>query len=257
MEDDPGDRIQSQRRKITGENADKQEDGMQGTGRWYSPQMGITTHNGRTVTDAPFTARLNDTVTFEITNRTFIHRDDDLGRDNSADDDAVTYDDINSMLNTIRANADSAMVPGEIFCINQTLLMVVNRNGQVFEPAKKNEDKNRTVITLKVVGFTGKNHQIAGSAPTVFSEKGVLRDYEDTEPGAREANYFSLVKMDIAQVRNTRICEVTEIGIKSQVYTRINGLCNFAEIPDKDDLRDGRRDDHGHERHDKQVCGKN
>ena len=41
--------------------------------------------------------------------------------------------------------------------------------------------------------------------------------------GRREANWFSLVKYDMAQAVNTRACQITEIGIKSQVWTRING----------------------------------
>ena len=40
----------------------------------------------------------------------------------------------------------------------------------------------------------------------------------------------------MAQVVNTRACQITEIGIKSQVWTRINGLCNFADVPLPEDL---------------------
>ena len=39
--DDEGHRLKNQRRKIAGEGGDNRDEGMTGTGRWYSPQMGI------------------------------------------------------------------------------------------------------------------------------------------------------------------------------------------------------------------------
>ena len=37
--------------------------------------------------------------------------------------------------------------------------------------------------------------------------------------------------MDIGQAKNTRPVEVTELGIKAQVWSQANGLCNFNSIP--------------------------
>lgn len=43
--------------------------------------------------------------------------------------------------------------------------------------------------------------------------------------------FFPICKAAIATVQNTRPCEVTEIGIKSQVWLRYSNICNFATIP--------------------------
>lgn len=43
--------------------------------------------------------------------------------------------------------------------------------------------------------------------------------------------WFPLCKAELAVVQNTRRCEVTEIGIKSNVWARFNGICNFNSVP--------------------------
>ena len=42
--------------------------------------------------------------------------------------------------------------------------------------------------------------------------------------------YFPLMRVNFGVVRNTRPCETTEFGIKSQVWNRASGLCNFASF---------------------------
>jgi hypothetical protein len=42
--------------------------------------------------------------------------------------------------------------------------------------------------------------------------------------------FYPLLRVAFGVVRNTRDCEVTEIGIRSQVWNRANGLCNFARL---------------------------
>ena len=45
------------------------------------------------------------------------------------------------------------------------------------------------------------------------------------------AGFYPLLRIAFGVVRNTNECEVTEIGIRSQVWNRANGLCNFAGLP--------------------------
>ena len=238
---DPGQRLKEERRKIAGTYTayDQPYQGMAGTGRWYSPQMGLHRLNGVAVDRTQVvTVKLDDVVTFEMTNRIYVFPDDLMADKGDSDDDATTYDDINSAINSHRANADDAMRPGEVFVCNQTLLQVISRAG-TFEPYIKNDENGRTVINLKVIGFVGKNHEIGLMGPDIFSDKGVMKDgnfEEGHSPDRKEANWYSLAKADIAQVKNTRACEITEIGIKSQVWTRISGLCNFATVPPANSL---------------------
>jgi hypothetical protein len=46
-----------------------------------------------------------------------------------------------------------------------------------------------------------------------------------------------LLRVAFGVVRNSRDCEVTEIGIRSQVWNRANGLCNFQGLPAVDAFR--------------------
>ena len=250
---DSGGRLRMERAKIAGSFTGYGETfrGMKGTGRWYSPQMGLYKLNNEKLSEfypaRIVTVKLGDIVSFQISNRIYVFKDGDLKGNaedlyEETDDDATSFDDIVSAINSHRSNADDAMNPGEIFVCNQTLLQVQDRVGS-FEPAIKNDNTAPTFINLKVIGFIGKNHEIGLCGFDVFKSRGVMRDGERTNvntkeplkgessPNAREANWYSLVKADLAQVKNTRACEITEIGIKSQVYTRINGLCNFANVP--------------------------
>lgn len=252
--DDEGLRLQNQRRKIAGSKGDSRDEGMAGTGRWYSPQMGIEAVSRGNDRNWQYPSgdnawetdvALNDYLKFRITPRNYIFPEDlnaavEYDGDNKVDEKGVNYDDINSALNSLRAAADDAMQQGEIFCCNQTLLQVTDRSG-TFEPARENEDKaeGRVFVTLKVIGFTGQDHKVGISSRDVFKDIGVMRDGSgESRPGEKEANWYSLVKYDMAQVVNTRACQVTEIGIKSQVWTRLNGLCNFSDVPQPGDLRE-------------------
>lgn len=250
-DDDEGKRIQNQRRKICGSYGDSQDEGMRGTGRWYSPQMGLEALSRGGPGNWEYgpdddawepEANLGDYVKFRISPRNFNFPEDLRAETDGVDRDGVNYDDINSSLNSLRSAADDAMQPGEIFCCNQTLLQVTDRAG-TFEPARVNDDKQdgRVTALLKVVGFTGQDHTIGIMSRNVIRGYGVMREggsgaLSGNIPGRREANWYSLVKFDMAQVVNTRICQVTEIGIKSRVYTRINGLCNFSDVPIPKDL---------------------
>ena len=254
--DDPGRRLQNQRRKICGTPGDRRSSGMKGPSRWYSPQMGLS--GWRTSPNANWStvdsndrdprtvnASLNDEFRFEITSRTFKFPEDlnsevSYGGDNPVDEDGVNYDDINSSLNSLRGSADDAMQRGEIFCVNQTLMQVIRRSGK-FNPNLEGNDNRRdgrVEVVLKVIGFTGRDHTVGVSHPNIFSSDGVMLSYGERTNGAAESNYYSLVKCDIAQIANTRACETTEIGIKSQVWTRLSGLCNFADVPMPDQLED-------------------
>ena len=258
--DDPGLRTQNRRRKICGTGGDQRSSGMKGGSRWYSPQMGIAawrTDPGDRWSEPDndddlktVNANLGDQFRFDISSRTFKFPEDlnaevSYGGDNPVDEKGLNYDDINSALNSLRGSADDAMQRGEIFVVNQTLLQVVDRTGK-FNPnleGNNNKREGRVEVILKVIGFTGRNHTVGISHRNIFSSEGVMYSVEeDNINGAAESNHYSLCKCDIAQVANTRACQTTEIGIKSQVWTLLSGLCNFADVPMPNVLEDYDRD---------------
>jgi hypothetical protein len=52
------------------------------------------------------------------------------------------------------------------------------------------------------------------------------------------AGFYPLLRVAFGVVRNSRECEVTEIGLRSQVWNRANGLCNFQALPSVDAFRE-------------------
>ena len=56
------------------------------------------------------------------------------------------------------------------------------------------------------------------------------------------AGFYPLLRVAFGVVRNTRDCEVTEIGLRSQVWNRANGLCNFQALPSVEAFREAELD---------------
>jgi len=50
------------------------------------------------------------------------------------------------------------------------------------------------------------------------------------------APWFPLCQAEVASFQNTRKCQYTEIGIKSNVWLRFNNLCNFTNLPEPEAL---------------------
>lgn len=229
--DDPGNTQLLERIKIAGNNNglasanDVRSGGMFGTGRNYSRRMGITSHNGYTVPDSLGTQERNvaigDVIQFTISETQI--------PENLYAAGSVKVDDINSASNEERIAADSALQVGEIFMIARTLWQVTARSIPVWRP----EDKRSQIVTLKCIDIVGRN-VIGLVANTVLT-----RDYlTDTETGPYfiGPSYYPLLRCDLASVRNTRACDITEIGIRSQVYQRLNGICNFQSLPSPSEL---------------------
>jgi hypothetical protein len=55
--------------------------------------------------------------------------------------------------------------------------------------------------------------------------------------------FYPILRADFAHVRNNRPCDVTELGIRSQVWTRFNGITNFNTLPTPFELQNYNRKD--------------
>jgi len=220
---DPDRRLQNERRKIAGRNADAINKGMNGTGRAYSPKCGVVSVNGVGYTEpTELEVNLGDTITYQINGGSFI------GQGDFDAESGVNADDLEDTCNSIRERADSLLRWGEIFMIYRSIFRVTSRPADVWQPGK---DFN---YQLTCIDFIGNNRTI-GVIGTNNLNSFILWEGGDVEPDLtkyRGSNWFNLCKVDIAQVKNTRPTEVTELGIKSQVWQQANGLCNFSNIPD-------------------------
>ena len=228
---DPGNTQLLERVKITGDgngsvNAnDIRSGGMFGTGRNYSRRMGITAHNNNTVPDSVGYREVNvsigDVIKFTIS-------PDQIPIDFYAAGN-VKVDDINSAINEERIAADDALQVGEIFMIARTVWQVTRRQISIWRP----EDRLAQVVELKCIDVVGRN--TIGIVANAVLARNYLTDYE-TGPYYIGPSFYPLLRCNFAVVRNNRACDVTEIGLRSQVYQRLNGICNFQSLPSPAEL---------------------
>lgn len=243
--DDPSGQIKSDRKKIVGEESYERSDGMSGVGRGYSPLMGITRVGGnapRYVTrDVP--VNIGDELNFVIRSKKLSDNDLELNIDSVEN----AAEDINNALANTRAAADDALQIGELFMIGRTVWQVVSRTGgeggrKVWRMGNNYPDIN---VTLKMVEHTGgpvtQTVGVAGQAgvgllqhptsnATAITDEGGVFGTRSPESGWCGPTFWPLTKVAMAVVRNQRLADTTEIGIRSQVWNQANGLCNFNSL---------------------------
>lgn len=222
--------------------------GMEGIGRNYSRRMGITSirRTGGAVVTVPNSEGIReelvnegDIITFTISSAQipagfYDYTDPSTGR---VRDNNVTVEDINSELNEQRIAADDALQIGETFMISKTVWQVTGRSLAQWTPESRRDQQ----ITLRCTEVIGS--QRIG----LVSEAMLTRNYLSDDNGLTNnlyagINFYPLMRVNFGIVRNTRACDVTEIGIKSRVYQRLNGLCNFQTLPSPARLRQADQD---------------
>jgi hypothetical protein len=221
--------------------------GQIGIGRGYGRGMGITSLNNAIVPIGGGSlngerevrqARVNDIAIFSIGSNT-IPEDEYY----VVDEDGTIYKntqvaDINSEIAAGRRAADDALQVGETIMIGRTVWVVESR------ALPQWVEGSRQTIALRCIEIFGEG---IGSSIGLVSEKFISRVIFSDDLGAtnnRNAlglhagpSYYPLTKVAFGLVRNTRECEVTEIGIRSQVWNRANGLCNFSGLPSPESFR--------------------
>jgi hypothetical protein len=244
------------RMKICGREADGQSDGMKGTGRVYNRMHGLRRvlhSDGRLKHEPDFAdvvdVDVDDIVVCQI-------RGDELKEEyyhGNADGQQPEYDDLIASIDRKRFSLDDALVDGSVWLCNQTLMRVERPPGTdpllVGKPDK--------FINLRVIDFIGPSDKVGLGGTSYLKGKPQERDfkglstsqstfpwvvYEGADDGkdkriARDSGWYPLHKVDLGVVKNTKACDVTEIGIKSQVWGRLDGLCNFPSLLSPEDLR--------------------
>ncbi|MFZ9620416.1 MAG: hypothetical protein ACO289_04380 [Prochlorococcaceae cyanobacterium] len=236
QEDDPGDNLIFERIKISGNdngNADTPRKVRRlyqsGVGRNYSRRMGITALNGVGVSNDVGTeerrVNVGDVIQFTISGKQIPKDFYEQG--------SVKVDDINSELNEQRIAADDALQVGELFMIGRTTWQVINRRLSQWRP----EDEQDQIVELKCIDVNAPaNNSIGLVAPAMLNKNYLSDDLGASNKLHAGGAFYPLMRFAKGMVRNTRACEVTEIGIKSSVFQRLNGLCNFQSIPSPAEL---------------------
>jgi hypothetical protein len=225
-----------------------------GAGRNYSPRMGIIEYTigatDETITnddtdntlfiDKNFTTVINnvakgDKITFSINNSRI--SEDFYQREEGG----APVDDINSTVISLQEKADGAMQLGEHFMIGGSIWKVTRRRLKNFVPTEDGGSDQKITLqcvdtstsSFKKIGIVSKNLVVKpeGTGNEFIGDSGV----GDQSVGVGEG-FFPLTQVAIATIKNNRPAFITEIGLKSTVFQRLNGLCNFQNLPDQQEV---------------------
>ena len=220
---------------------------MEGEGRQYSPRMGLTKlvrANG-SVLQPDFDAlterdkiEVGDTVEFTI--RPGGVPEDIYQRSNNRGGEPV--DDINSTVESEQLAADDALQVGEQFAIGNVLFVVQRRKLQQFDPDKDKEQ----VITLRCIstkesqdariGFVNDDKVVQPEARSYVRDGDTLRKWYVADKEGVRPTFYPITRIAAAVVRNNKPAVVTEVGIRSKVFQRLQGLAAFNSTPTPDEL---------------------
>jgi len=214
--------------------------GQKGTGRNYGRRMGIVSVNGVKVTQGETEVRqvaVGDKAVFRI-EKGKIPKNQYYFKQTKS----TQVDDINTEVFEGQTFADDAMQVGETFMIGRTVWIVESREIEIFKDAPGAKEQNITLRCIEIFGKGPLSASIGLISPRMI-RRGIYND-DNGKTDARgglglsaDPNFYPLLRFAIGVVRNTRACDTTEIGIRSQVWQKANGLCNFESLPSPKDLR--------------------
>ena len=218
------------------------QSGQSGTGRGYGRRMGITSINGVGVTSGETQIRQvapGDRAVFTIAPGELpgdFYFISEVAR-------STQVTDINSEVTAGRRAADEMLQLGETIMIGRTVWLVESRSLPEWK-----EDQRQS-IGLRCVEIFGEG---IGASIGLISERMIARGVYSDDNGATDTDgglgmhagtgFYPLMRVAFGVVRNSRDCEVTEIGIRSQVWNRANGLCNFSGLPSVQAFRTAEED---------------
>lgn len=219
----------------TGGASELRRAGQKGTGRGYGRRMGITSLNGQPVTTGETEVRqaaVGDIAIFTIAPGALPEALYYFTSSKGKIFEGTKVDDINSEITAGRRNADELLQLGETVMIGRTTWVVESRTLPEWK------ENTRQSIGLRCIETFGSG---LGASIGLISEKMITRGVYSDDLGTTNARnglglhagagFYPLMRVAFGVVRNSRDCEVTEIGLRSQVWNRANGLCNFEGLP--------------------------
>ena len=232
--------IRARRRKIAGSLADVLHDvdspkrGQPGVGREYSRRMGFVEHNNRKIEIREIVdINADDTVVFRIFGenwKDFQQTDFDYGQ-GAQYNPSVNLRDLKTSATAWRERADSLLSVGSRWIVGSSVWVVEKRSLNVWKPGKTQN------ITLRCVAITGVARIGIPGRRTVEEPLGGYDGGEFNPNKHCGAAFFNVCRLHQASIRPVRRdCEAIEFGIRSQVWNRAAGLCNFNAIPTPDKL---------------------
>ena len=152
----------------------------------------------------------------------------------------VKMDDVNSYLDSECEAADDALQIGETFMCGGQILTVTGRSEPIWLSKQDRTQGDARDVKVKLSGtetvypLDYATCEREGLSNNTFIERdgkffgGATRGYG--------LGHFPLLRYSSAEFSNSRPVNVTEIGIRAQVWGQFAGLCNFSNIPDPEQL---------------------
>jgi len=228
---------------------DRVKSGMPGTGRNYASRIGIIQHTSAITGTVTTHTHTVNTDTFgeywtNLTKEVTVNKNDIIiillgknrqdftawknDRDNRNEFKFEDYDvdltDIRSRIDAEMSRYDQLFDRGATFMIGRSTWQVIERPSDRYNPEIHSDSGYR--IKLKCIeGWSEANRQIGIVSEAVITVKDYIPNADINE------GFYPILKYELGTIQNTRRCDVTEIGIKSQVWVRFNGITNFNTIP--------------------------
>ena len=244
-------KISGNRRKDNDYSVERmQRSGQIGVGREYGRMMGLQFLNGQIVAPGGPGGKDRHKVkrSVDIGDRaTFIINGKVLEESTywKKEENDVNVDDINNVTIRMREEADDLLQVGQIVMIGRTVWVVKTRALNTWGvgavgPFETRGLQNIELECIDVFARGAPGNQVGFVSADVITKRIRTDDQGKAEYTYKDPvfdgltvgpGYFPLMRVSFGLVRNTRACETTEIGIKSQVWNQANGLCNFGSLP--------------------------
>ena len=145
--------------------------------------------------------------------------------------DDVDLSDIRSAIQAESAKYDAMFSRGSTWMVGRTTWKVTKRStDEPYDGSNNNHTDNGIVITLKCIETWSRVNRkiglVAESAITAADYVPFTQEGDDVHEA-----WYPLLKYELGTFQNTRVCDVTEIGLKSQVWSKFEGITNFNTVP--------------------------
>ena len=211
------------------------QSGMPGVGRNYGRHVGLIEHNGYSVPSP-------DSEQGTGTRIRFVNKGDRIriavgygrqdrkptwSRDGITRGANINTEDVRSTTDDENKRYDAQFTLGAYFLIGRALFRVVDRSRDIYEPGKT----KYVDVHLECIETWSRVENKIGIVGLNKIEKSDFL----TGPDISEA-FFPICQVELANIVNNKDCDVTEIGIKSNVWLRFDNICNFNAVPNPETL---------------------
>ena len=186
------------------------------------------------------TAAVGDSLTYKIYKDSYKNIVFDNYTIGGTSNDDVTALDVSSAVASMQKSWDDSLVVGEIYKIGSCLAVCTSRTEDPFVsgsdfPSESDDSSGTDVVANFEVIRSGQIKEYTESFLRLRDNvlSGQLSNLPNREVGTTGGH---LLKYAVASVATARPCLSVEIGLRSVLGARINGLCNFQETKTYDQI---------------------